>query len=104
MRYTATKVPFPLEVMLPVVIINITRFRQVHAIQAETIKVAGELTTNFLNSRHAEFGSTCHTGIVWDFAVKFEKSRTGKNFLDRLLVVLVKWPNAGPAETLVVCE
>jgi hypothetical protein len=104
MRDTATKVPFPLEVMFPVVIINITRFRHVYAIQAETMKVVREFTANCLDSGHTELGSTGHACLLWHGALEFEESWTVKDLLDRFLVVVMKGPNASLAKTLVVCE
>jgi hypothetical protein len=65
---TATKVPFPLRVMFPAVIINITRFRHGYAIQAETMKVVKELAPNYLDNRHINLGSTGHAYLLWDDA------------------------------------
>jgi len=104
MRDTATKVPFPLDVMFPVVIINITRFRHVYAIQAEAMKVVRELKANCLDSPHTGLGSTGHACLLWHGALEFEKSWTVEDLLDRLLVVVMKGPNASLAKTLVVCE
>jgi hypothetical protein len=68
------------------------------------MKVASELTASFFDSSHAELGSTCHASIVRNGAVEFEESGTVEDLLDRLLVVVVKWPNPGLAETNTICE
>jgi hypothetical protein len=104
MRDTAPKVPFLLQIMFPVVIIDIIRFAQLHAIQAETMEVVGDVAASFFDRCHTEPGPTAHASIFRDLAIKLGESGTGEDLENRLFVVVVKWPNAGLAETHVVCE